>query len=141
MNQVITESYDGAVIPFQAGDAFVNATAMCAAFGKEPYEFLRLTSTQSFVDALTEELGENPVVTRRGNFGVNRENPVSLVQGTWLHPDLALECARWLSPKFSIWCNRVIRRILSGEVMFGKSADSFPDFQDNSKLVVTKEVA
>ncbi|MDQ1087190.1 hypothetical protein QE390_001736 [Siphonobacter sp. SORGH_AS 1065] len=25
--------------------------------------------------------------------------------GTWMHEDVALEFARWLSPAFAIWCN------------------------------------
>lgn len=31
-----------------------------------------------------------------------------------MHPDLALEFARWLSPDFAIWCNRTVRRIMAG---------------------------
>lgn len=106
---LVIESYEGNLIPFQPDDAFVNATEMCKAFGKRPVDFLRLPSTQAFQSALAEEFGslcENLTVTVNGGT-----NP-----GTWLHPDLALECARWLSPKFGIWCNRVIRRILSGEL-------------------------
>ncbi len=111
---LVTESYDGKLIPFQAGDAFVNATAMCAAFGKRPNDFLALSSTKAFQSALSEELKalpENLVTVVRGG------NLTATEQGTWLHPDFALECARWLSPKFAIWCNKVIRRILSGELV------------------------
>jgi hypothetical protein len=51
--------------------------------------------------------------------------------GTWLHPDLAIEFARWCSPKFSIWCNEQIKEILiqlkagSSQVFF---RPSFPTF-------------
>jgi hypothetical protein len=34
--------------------------------------------------------------------------------GTWAHPDIVMECARWLDPMFSIACNRTLRGILSG---------------------------
>ena len=107
--QLITESFGGKPIPFHSDDAFVNATIMCAAFGRLPNEFLRLTSTQAFIAALTEEnpMRENPVLTQHGGAS----------PGTWIHPDLALECARWLSPAFSLWCGRIIRRILSGEMV------------------------
>lgn len=33
-------------------------------------------------------------------------------QGTWLHEDVALEFARWLSPSFAIWCNKRIKELL-----------------------------
>ena len=32
--------------------------------------------------------------------------------GTWFHEDVALEYARWLSPKFAIWCNDHIKELL-----------------------------
>jgi hypothetical protein len=40
-------------------------------------------------------------VTKGGN------NP-----GTWMHEDVALEFARWLSPLFAIWCNDRIKELL-----------------------------
>ena len=33
------------------------------------------------------------------------------LQGTWLHEDLALPFAQWLSPKFYIWCNDHIKEL------------------------------
>jgi len=33
-------------------------------------------------------------------------------RGTWLHEDVALEYARWLSPAFAIWCNQRIKELL-----------------------------
>jgi len=129
--EIVTENFEGEIIPFTKAAAFVNASAMCAAFGKEPFEFLRLPATKAFQDALAEDTGEKPealVITRRGgdqksNRGKHGLKPESnrdfpgLLPGTWLHPDLALECARWLSPRFAIWTNRIIRRILAGEAM------------------------
>ena len=123
---ILTENFEGEVIPFTAAGAFVNATAMCAAFGKRPAPFLALESTKDFISELEKLNAENPgispgsdvrnpditfVVTRKGNRSGGQD------QGTWLHPDLALECARWLSPRFAIWTNRIIRRILAGEAM------------------------
>jgi hypothetical protein len=35
-----------------------------------------------------------------------------------------MECARWLSPAFAIWCNRIIRALLAGRVYF--TADDKP---------------
>lgn len=113
---LIPHNYQSAVITF-TGDAYVNLTEMCAAFDKLPYAFLRLEATQRFLIALAADTGrsfncvdstqlesDGLVVTMRG-----RHN-----SGTWAHPDLALECARWLSPEFAIWTNRIIRGVLAG---------------------------
>ena len=35
-------------------------------------------------------------------------------QGTWVHPDLAVELARWISPEFAIVTNRWVREIIEG---------------------------
>ena len=35
------------------------------------------------------------------------------LQGTWMHEDVAMEFARWLSPLFAIWCNDRIKELLT----------------------------
>ena len=107
---ILIEQFDGHPIEFQAVDAFVNLTAMCQPFGKRPGDFLAINPTKAFQAALAQDLGVLPaalVTLKRGNFSIG-------VQGTWAHPDLALECARWLSPALAIWCNRIVRKILAG---------------------------
>ena len=121
--EMIIERFEGNAVAFHQGDAYVNATQMCAPFQKRPVDFLRLPSTKHFIEVLAKETGalcENLTTDSQGG------NLASTQQGTWMHPDLALECARWLSPKFSIWCNRTIRRILSGATSVNAEAASLP---------------
>ena len=33
-------------------------------------------------------------------------------QGTWLHPKLVIDFARWLNPEFALWCDEKIEEIL-----------------------------
>ena len=109
-SRAIIEVYGQAEIAFR-DNGWVNATHMAAAFGRKPNDFMRLPATGAYLDALAKDLGEmrdNLAITARGVTG-----------GTWMHPDLALEFARWLSPEFSIWCNRTVRRILQGGAPLG----------------------
>lgn len=119
MSQLVSFDFNSHNIAFTQ-DAFVNLTEMCAAFKKRPVDFLKLDSTQRFLVALAADTGlsvdskceesshlNQLLVTQRGQHG----------GGTWAHPDLALECARWLSPEFAIWTNRTIRKLLSGECL------------------------
>lgn len=106
MNSVF--KYNGNEICFHTedGSVMVNATEMAKAFDKRPIDWLRLPSTQEFMKALSNV----------------RKSHTSLVQslmgspenggGTWLHEDVALEFARWLSPSFAIWCNDRIKELL-----------------------------
>lgn len=96
--------YKGFEITFQTddGSVMVNATEMAKAFGKPPYEWLRLPSTEAFMVAL-EATGK----TRRSEM-IHSVNGV----GTWMHEDVAIEFARWLSPEFAIWCNDRIKELM-----------------------------
>lgn len=119
-------SYEGANITFQNGaNVMVNATQMGRSFDKQPAMWLRTSQVKEFLSALqksklqksslndsqevnasgglTNELYGGLVVTVRGGA-----NP-----GTWMHQDVALEFARWLSPMFAIWTNDRIKELLT----------------------------
>lgn len=102
MNSIF--QYNGNPITFEVanGGAMVNATEMAKSFNRQPYEFLRLPSTERFIEAY-EATGKS----RRSDI-IKQINGV----GTWMHEDVALEFARWLSPEFAIWCNDRIKELL-----------------------------
>lgn len=120
------------IIPLQFHDqlveftseAFVNLTEMCAIYGKEPWQFLRLDSTKRYITALesASNSGDSPELGSRfdpQNLRIKKSVFTSKVRGqagTWAHPSLAIACAQWLSPDFYIWCNEIIRKIFSGEL-------------------------
>lgn len=103
-NQIF--QYNGSPITFQKGDSvMVNATQMAKSFGKEPKFWLMNQSTTDYLNELSKvrnlTLTDLVQVTKGGN------NP-----GTWMHEDVAMEFARWLSPAFAIWCNDRIKELL-----------------------------
>lgn len=100
--------YQGSEITFNKGDyVMVNATQMAKAFGKQAGDWLRLKSTSEFITALTAETRIPVTAVVQIVRGGNGE------QGTWMHEDVALEFARWLSPQFAIWCNKHIKELLT----------------------------
>lgn len=99
--------YNGTDITFNSGQSvMVNATQMAKPFGKRPAKWLELPSTKEFLAKLTE--------VRKSDIGfVRTEKGGNLGGGgTWMHEDVALEFARWLSPEFAIWCNDRIKELL-----------------------------
>jgi hypothetical protein len=74
---------------------------MAKSFNKKPAEYLRLPSTEALIKELQKELRNmgkslngdaQPVtliITERGGLGSGG--------GSWLHEDLALDYAQWLS--------------------------------------------
>lgn len=102
--------YSGTSITFDFdGDTFINATEMARPFGKRPVDFIRLKSTQEFIEVLKSDV-RNPHFTKKGNFSDSD-------QGTWMHELLALEFAGWLAPAFKVWCNKKIKEILTQSPM------------------------
>jgi len=100
-------NYNGQSITFQTGDkdVMVNATEMARPFGKLPAGWLRNQVTIEFLQHLSVMrncITDDLVIVKTGGYD----------QGTWLHEDVALEFARWLSPAFAIWCNDRIKELL-----------------------------
>lgn len=106
-NQVF--NYNGSPITFQIGEAtMVNATEMAKPFGKVPKDWLRTSPSKEFISSLSAVRHICPTDLVQVKQGGNDRN----AQGTWLHEDVALEFARWLSPAFAIWCNDRIKELL-----------------------------
>lgn len=125
-NQIF--QYNGSPITFQKGDSvMVNATQMAKPFGKEPKFWLMNQSTTDYLNELSKvrnlTLTDLVQVTKGGN------NP-----GTWMHEDVAMEFARWLSPAFAIWCNDRIKELLQ----YGMTATqpTIEQMIDNPDLVI-----
>lgn len=104
------ETYEGYPITFENKDGkmMVNATQMAKAFGhgKEPNYWLKTQAAKDFIEALIASRNLDAADLQRV---VNGGKDF----GTWFHEDVALEYARWLSPKFAIWCNDHIKELLT----------------------------
>ena len=99
-------------------DGFLNATAIASHFGKLPKDYLKSEQTQQYISALAENLSVRRKI-------LTEENQIVIVkrggseQGTWLHPKLAIHFARWLNPKFAVWCDEQIEILLNGKISDG----------------------
>ena len=53
-------------------------------------------------------------------------------QGTFLHPDLAILFARWINPDFAVWCDAIIKQILTGkiEIRYKELRQGFDKLED-----------
>lgn len=101
---IITRTYQDHAISYSA-DGWFNATEAAAKFGKSPYEWQRLPDTVAYVAALERKYGKIPYSkSKRGAGG-----------GTWLHPKLAVNFARWLDVDFAVWCDEQIDGIIRGK--------------------------
>ena len=113
-NQVITRRNDG----------FINLTQMCQANGKRLDHWKALKATDAYVKELQLNDKSNSTGVIYSEEGTNG--------GTWGHPLLAVNLARWIGPKFAVWVD--INLIDTSKI---NDLTNFSDFkeQDNSGFI------
>lgn len=95
-------------------DGYLNATQIAKQFDKRINNYLRSEQTQLYITALLDVLkARNSAMTENQLVIVQKGGNVHF-SGTWLHPKLAVDFARWLDPKFAVWCDEQIEQIISG---------------------------
>lgn len=96
-----TLDFQGVGIQFTA-DGWINATLTAQLLGKERLDHFMASPTfleyaQVVADSNSLNSGDLKVA-RRGRYG----------SGTFLHPELAVAFARWISPGFAYWCDKQV---------------------------------
>lgn len=109
---ITVRAWNGVAIQRRHADGFVNATAMCKANGKRWNNYARAERTVEYICALARQIGvETPcaaAVARNRATGIHGlinviQGGSPELQGTWIHPRLAVDLARWISPSFAVW--------------------------------------
>ena len=106
--EIVRAEYQGLEVSFTENGWF-NATVVAEKYGKRPVDWIRLDETQEYLKSLASMLTCEPeslVKTSRARSDRGG--------GTWLHPNLVVAFARWLSTDFAVWCDLQIHQILKG---------------------------
>lgn len=126
---LIPHDYQGQVITQRSRDGYINATAMCRATGKLWSKYREREATKEFFKVLAMDLQIPEVhlaLTLQGTPGGDARN-----QGTWVHPQVAVHLAQWLSTEFAVKVSRWVTDWLSGR---GKQDTAWRQFQDRISL-------
>lgn len=89
-------------------DHYVNATQLCEAGGHRFTEWSRSDTSKEVITLLSSETGipvHLLVESKRGN------------DSKWIHPDLAIYLAHWISPCFGVQVSRWVRSLLTPETV------------------------
>lgn len=119
---LVPHSYQGAIIQQRLNDGYINATAMCRAAGKEWANYHQNGTTKEFLKALQGSLGipRNPIVQSIVT-GANEH------RGTWVHPQVAIHLAQWLSADFAVLVSEWVFQWLTGKSPNDKAWQQFED--------------
>lgn len=98
------------LIQQRVADGYINATAICKAAGKSWSAYVERNDTAQFLEALVTESGLNRFVLVQSNAGTSADE-----RGVWVHPQVAIHLAQWLSPKFSVMVTKWVYDWMSGK--------------------------
>jgi hypothetical protein len=89
--------------------AYVNATQMCHANNKSWGHYKERKSTKAYCTALSNDIGIpiSSLVIEVDGYGSS--------QGTWIHPEIAVDLAQWVSVEFRIWANRTLMKVMMAQ--------------------------
>lgn len=107
----IDREIESNVIEQRITDGYINATALCKASNKKLGDYIRLTSTSKFLEALSSDTGipiSDLVQSIKGG------NPK--FQGTWVHPQVAINLGQWASPTFAVQISKWVVEWMKGNV-------------------------
>ncbi len=116
---IIQHEVQNRLIQQRAADGYINATAMCQATGKRLNNYLRSDTTKAFLEALETDTRISATELIQILRGGQPE-----LQGTWVHPQVAIHLAQWLSPAFAVQVSRWVFEWFSGHAT---RQDKLPD--------------
>ena len=109
---LIPHKVENRIVQQRAVDGYINATEMCRASGKRFGWYYRLDGTRAFMDAL-----EADVQIRTSTLVQSVRGGPPELQGTWVHPQVAIHLAQWLRPKFAVQVTRWVFEWMSGRLV------------------------
>ncbi len=101
---LIPHALEGIMVAQRKSDGFINATAMCKAAGKFFGTWRQNDGTKEFLSELSAVIG-NPITA----LVIVKQGGRPEEQGTWVHPDVAINLAQWCSAKFAVQVSRWVR--------------------------------
>lgn len=115
---LVPHTYQGSLIQQRAADGYINATAMCRAANRPWSRYWEAGSSKAFAAELSPALGIPIAELIQSLVGGTPE-----LQGTWVHPQVAIHLAQWLSPAFAVQVSQWVFDWMSGKGTPAKPAE------------------
>jgi hypothetical protein len=107
---LIPHPVQGSVIYQRPEDGYINATAMCQAAAKQFKHYNENKATKDFLAALEIEVGIPTSILVQSISGGDVR-----LQGTWVHPHVAIHLGQWVSAKFAVQVSQWVYDWMSGK--------------------------
>ncbi len=106
---LIVREWNDCPITQRVEDQFIDVTAMAKSCNKRWHDYWKTGPAKDYAEALASETNisvSQLVEARKGNSS-------KFAQGTYAHPDIAMDFARWCEPRFAIQVSRWTRELLA----------------------------
>lgn len=111
---LIEHNLGASIIQQRTKDGYINATELCKVAGKLWADYARNATSKAYFIELSADM-EIPITeliqTVRGGNGQ---------QGTWVHPQIAINLGQWLSAKFAVKVSKWVYDWMNGKNPSGK---------------------
>lgn len=125
MISLFSRSWNGTPIYCRRTDGYVNATAMCKANGKHWNNYFQTDRATTYLEALSRSLGIQVTSLYIAKPG----------EGTWVHPQVAVDLSRWISAPFAVWMDQWFLEELWGQASQAQDTQPLP-FQSSASDVI-----
>jgi hypothetical protein len=118
---------NGYIIESRDSDGYINVTNLCTAGKKKFNDWNRLDKTKAFLKELSSSTGIPAVELITQNTGGNGN------RHTWVHPQVAINIAQWISPKFDVKVSAwVLEVMMTGKVDI-TNTKSYRELKEDNK--------
>jgi hypothetical protein len=107
---LIARKVEDSTVEQRENDGYINATAMCKVAKKLFGHYIENKQTKAFLAALQADIG----IPISGLVQSVKGGDPSL-QGSWVHPQVAINLATWLSPEFAVLVSKWVYEWMSGK--------------------------
>lgn len=102
-------------------DGWINATQTIKVMSSKRLDnFIKSKYFKEYLNAYCEfhKVDKSKVIVVNKGGDLRNTDPSKRVndQGTYFHPDFVVLFARWINPDFAVWCDAIIKQILTGEI-------------------------
>ena len=117
----------GYSIEHREEDGYINVTNLCKAGNKQFKHWKCLEKTRAFLRVLSNEVGITTSLLIKYKTGYGSE------QGTWVHPQVAINIAQWISPQFDVKVSGWVYEIMMTGKVDITNTTSFKKLQEENK--------
>jgi hypothetical protein len=136
MSNIISLFSNNTQITFQRQeDGYINATSLCKSVGREFHTWNRSKSTIAFIKELsydTQICGTDLIQIQQGGE--------PHLQGTWVHPQVAINLAQWLSPKFAVQVSKWVQEWITKKEMPQTLKNQLPQIDSKFLLQIAQQM-